>query len=272
MVRTFTEQDTESYYDAEDEIYRSLWDENGSVHWGVFDHSTGDDFLKAGTNLNRMMVDKGDITEASLVLDVGCGNGTTAMWLSRTTGCAVKGIDLSGVRISNAQLKLAQQPEALQARMAFEKASATELPFADKTFTHVWSQAVIYHVHEQEEALREAYRVLQPGGIFVFDDLFKPKSDISADAQKYVYERLYFNTDYNYETYQSTLKSIGFEILETIELSEHLGKSYARLADMADDKDGEHKAHLEALSLAYRKTVEAVSRNEVGWGLFVCRK
>ena len=45
MSSRFTEQETESYYDAEDEIYRAVWDEEGSVHWGVFDDSTADDFL-----------------------------------------------------------------------------------------------------------------------------------------------------------------------------------------------------------------------------------
>ena len=51
MSSRFTEQETESYYDSEDAIYRSFWDEDGSVHWGVFDESTGDDFLKACANL-----------------------------------------------------------------------------------------------------------------------------------------------------------------------------------------------------------------------------
>ena len=132
----FTEQQTESYYDAEDAIYRSLWDEDGSVHWGVFDENTGDDFLQATANLNRIMVDKGRITADATVLDVGCGNGTTLLWLSREVGCAATGVDLSGVRIQNAQEKLAQLPTAVQARIAFEKASATELPFADGTFSH----------------------------------------------------------------------------------------------------------------------------------------
>ena len=47
MSSRFTEQETETYYDSEDAIYRSFWDEDGSVHWGVFDDNTGDDFLKA---------------------------------------------------------------------------------------------------------------------------------------------------------------------------------------------------------------------------------
>ena len=80
MSSRFTEQETESYYDAEDEIYRAVWDEEGSVHWGVFDDSTGDDFLKAGANLDAMMVAKGRIDASSNVLDLGCGNGTIAIW------------------------------------------------------------------------------------------------------------------------------------------------------------------------------------------------
>ena len=46
MVSKFSEQETESYYDAEDVIYRAVWDEDGSVHWGYFDDTTGTDFLK----------------------------------------------------------------------------------------------------------------------------------------------------------------------------------------------------------------------------------
>ena len=71
MSSRFTEDETEQYYDSEDAIYRSFWDEDGSVHWGVFDDTTGDDFLKACANLDQMMVQKGMINNGSKVLDLG---------------------------------------------------------------------------------------------------------------------------------------------------------------------------------------------------------
>ena len=179
MRSQFTEHDTETFYDAEDALYRSFWDSEGSLHWGWFDKITGGDFLKACTNLNRVMAGKAGISSQSRVLDLGCGNGNTAFWLCKSTGCRVTGVDLSGVRISNAIAAAKELPPETSSLLEFEKASATELPFEEASFTHVWSQATIYHVHEKQQALEQVYLALEPAGLFVFDDLTKPKSDIS---------------------------------------------------------------------------------------------
>lgn len=272
MTSRYTEQDTETYYDAEDQIYRAIWDADGSVHWGLFDESTGRDFLKACSNLDRMMVRQGKIDRNSRVLDLGCGNGTTAIWLAEYQGCHVTGVDLSEVRINNAEEARGEQPPELRDRLAFQKASATELPFEAGSFTHLWSQAVIYHVHDKGSALQEAYRVLQDGGIMVFDDLLRPRRDISADAQKYVYDRLLFDTEFSFESYQTALKDLGFKILETRDISEHLQTSYLCLSDRTPKSGGEHAERFEYLAKAYLETARAVENNELGWGFFVCQK
>ena len=272
MSNHFTEQETESYYNAEDAIYRTVWDEDGSVHWGLFDESTGQDFLAACANLDRVMVEKGQIASASMVLDLGCGNGTTAIALSTRQGCHVTGIDLSGVRIANAQqARESQSPEAQQ-KLAFQKASATALPFSDGSFTHVWSQAVIYHVPDKRTALKEAYRVLAPGGMMVFDDLIKPRPDISPEGQKYVYERLLYDTEFTFESYQQALAAQGFRVLEAQDLSEHLKTSYLMLAERTPQNASEHAERYEYLAKAYLETAAAVDKREVGWAFFVCQK
>lgn len=272
MSNRFTEQDTEQYYDAEDIIYRSLWDREGSVHWGVFDQSTGDDFLKGCANLNHIMAEKGRIDGASRVLDLGCGSGTTAVWLGRNRGCRVTGVDLSGVRIGNAIEALQSEPQELRGKVAFEKASATELPFTAGSFTHVWSQAVIYHIPDKEAALKEAYRVLDQGGIFIFDDLVKPEANVSESAQRYVYDRLLFDTPFNFESYQDALREIGFQVIDAQDISEHLKKSYYLLSRMAQEKTDGPIEKFQALALAYQRTVQAVEDGELGWGLYLCRK
>ena len=273
MSSRFTEQETESYYDAEDAIYRTIWDEDGSVHWGYFDESTGTDFLKGCANLDRIMVEKGRIGADARALDLGCGNGTTAIWLAEYAGCRVTGIDLSGVRIDNAKVARERQETGLRDRLAFEKASATELPFTDGQFSHVWSQAVIYHVPDKRTVLKEVYRVLEQGGTFVFDDLVKPKPGVSPEAQRFVYDRLLYDTEFSFESYQDALKAQGFEVLEALDISSHLRQSYLCLADRTPKGDtSEHAEHYEWLTEAYLGTARAVENGELGWGLYICRK
>lgn len=272
MKSRFTEQETELFYDTEDALYRSFWDKEGSLHWGIFDQSTGDDFLKACANLNVVMAEKASIDQSSRVLDLGCGNGTTSVWLSSRLGCRVMGVDLSGVRIANAKADLESQPNEVGAKVDFEKASATELPFDTGSFTHVWSQAAIYHVHDKEKALTEAYRVLALGGILVFDDLLKPKTNVSDTTRKYVYDRLVFDTDFSFETYQETLRKTGFEVVQAEDLSHHLKTSYQCLARKAHEKGERGIEKYQDLSYAYGKMVEAVDNQELGWGLYLCKK
>ena len=272
MSSRFSEQDTEAFYDAEDALYRSFWDREGSLHWEWFDENTGEDFLSACVNLNRVMLEKACIEPESHVLDLGCGNGNTSTWLCRSAGCRVTGIDLSGVRVNNAIDSLAAEPTDVQSRLKFEKASATDLPFEEGAFSHVWSQATIYHIHDKEKALQEAYRVLAPGGYLVFDDLTKPKPDISDDARRFVYDRLLFDTDYSFAGYQDALRQTGFQVLESYDLSEHLGKSYGCLSRMAMSQRDKDPQVYESLSHAYDQMVLAVGRQELGWGMYICRK
>ena len=276
----FSERDTEEYYDAEDALYRSFWDAEGSLHWGIF---TGQDepgdgadaragFLAACSRLNEIMLANSGINETARVLDLGCGNGNTAAWLCRATGAHVTGVDLSGVRIANAIASLAGVPD-LAPRLEFHKASATDLPFADGAFTHVWSQATIYHIPDKARTLQEAYRVLQPGGVMVFDDLTKPRPDISDEARAFVYDRLLFDTDYSFYSYLEALRGTGFRVLEARDLSSHLARSYACLSRMAaTGTDPERAERFAALADAYLKMVNAVQNDELGWAQYLCVK
>ncbi len=271
MQNRFTEAQTESYYNSHDAIYRSFWDGEGSLHWGLFDETTGDDFPSATQNLNETMARQAGIGPTSRVLDMGCGNGTIAMWLARSRGCKVVGVDLSSVRIGNAQTAL-QAATDLQHLVSFERASATELPYDDNSFTHVWSQATIYHVHDKDAALQEAYRVLEPGGVFVFDDLLKPRPNISQEARTYVYDRLLFDTDFGFHTYQDALRGAGFRVMEARDLSDHLGRSYQYLAGVTSRLAQREGGTYSDLSVAYGHMVRAQQNDELGWGMYLCRK
>jgi ubiquinone/menaquinone biosynthesis C-methylase UbiE len=268
----YSEQDAETYYDKEDATYRAFWDKEGSLHWGYFDHSTGDDFLAASANWNLLMLARSGIDASSLVLDLGCGNGNTPVWLTRQRSCHVTGVDLSGVRIRNAREAAAKLAPDVASRLVFEKASATDLPFPDAAFTHVWSQATIYHVPDKHKVLAEVSRVIRAGGTFIFDDLTKPKSKVSAQAQKYVYDRLLFDTPFSFEGYQTALKAAGFDIADAEDLSAHLATSYRKLGEMASAATAQGRGDFSPLTEAYRYMIAAIEDRELGWASYVCRK
>jgi len=96
------------------------------------------------------------------VLDAGCGPGTI------TTGIAeaVFPARVTAVDISRAQLetvrRLAQGREIVN--MDFVAASAIRLPFADHSFDVVFAHALLEHLREPEQAVREFHRVTRPGG------------------------------------------------------------------------------------------------------------
>lgn len=263
--QNFTEAETEAFYDSEDSLYRSFWDEEGSLHWGYFDNledSQPEEFIKACQRWNHYMLEQSKIDAYSKVLDIGCGNGNTAIWLAQQTGCEVVGIDLSGVRVNNAQEKAKNYPHL---NISFEKASATSLPYDDNSFTHVWSQATIYHIPQREKALQEIHRVLQEGGTFIFDDLITPISEISPSGWQYVYERLLFEPTFSLESYADFLSHLGLLVREKVDLSDHLKKSYELLSQLALEKYPD-------LSIAYQKMCDAIDKRELGWGFYLCTK
>lgn len=273
-MKTYTEKDTEIFYDKEDEIYSSFWDKEGSLHWGLFKNN--EDYITASENLTNLMAEKAKIDSNSTILDIGCGNGEVAIQLAKKFKCNIVGIDLSGVRIKNANQKINKNPD-ISSIVKFKKASATNLPFDNEKFSHGWSQATIYHVHNKDRALSEIFRVLKKGGIFVFDDLIKPKKEISEDAKKYVYERLLFDTPFSFESYKDKLKEVGFEIVESIDLSEHLKRSYQKLKRMLElklnsNENIQYSKDYKNLIFAYEKMVEAIDKKELGWAMYVCKK
>jgi ubiquinone/menaquinone biosynthesis C-methylase UbiE len=89
------------------------------------------------------------------MLDAGCGSGGNIRFLRRYG--SVIGIDL-------ATEALALGRESLQNDLA--QASVLAIPFADASFDLVTSFDVLYHraVPDERTALREAWRVLRPGG------------------------------------------------------------------------------------------------------------
>src|SRR5918911_26386 len=93
------------------------------------------------------------------LLEVGCGMGTDLLQFARG-GAACTGVDLTprSVEISSLHFGLYNM------RADFVLADGERLPFADASFDVVYSNGVLHHTPDTEQAVRELHRVLKPGG------------------------------------------------------------------------------------------------------------
>ncbi len=98
------------------------------------------------------------------ILDVACGPGATTRHLMQSYAAA----DITAINISEAQLAAAAKRAP---GCAFLRMDATKLAFPDAHFDAVMCVEAAFHFNTRATFLKEALRVLKPGGSLVLTDM-----------------------------------------------------------------------------------------------------
>jgi SAM-dependent methyltransferase len=110
-----------------------------------------------------------DVAASKHVLEVASGSGGPALYLARTTGCRVTGIDANESGVGTAS-EMAERA-GLADRVQFKIANATAaLTFANNSFDALLCIDSMNHFPNRLDVLREWHRVLRPGCRAVFTD------------------------------------------------------------------------------------------------------
>ncbi|MBU0962080.1 MAG: class I SAM-dependent methyltransferase [Proteobacteria bacterium] len=151
------------------------------------------------------------------VWDFGCGPGNTTKYLKNL------GIEISGLDLSE---KIVEQARRNCPEVHFQKGNILRLEFQNDSIAAVVAfYAIVHFTKEQvETAFREVFRVLQPGGLFLFtyhigneiihlNEFLGKKVDVDF---------MFFTTDFIF----SCVKDSGFEQIDIIEREPYSGVEY----------------------------------------------
>ena len=168
--------------------------------------------------IQGLLMDYIDWDGEGKALDIGCGNGPLTISMAKKYPQAEAiGIDYWGTawEYSKSVCDRNAEIEGVTGQVAFEKASASSLPFDDETFNLVVSNLVFHevrNVRDKRELIKEALRVLKEGGGFAFQDLFLWKmvygdvADLLETIRSWGIERVEFVDTSNSEFIPQALK------------------------------------------------------------------
>jgi ubiquinone/menaquinone biosynthesis C-methylase UbiE len=106
-----------------------------------------------------------NLPESAAVLELACGTGIVTRRLRDRLGPTAR---LVATDLNEAMLGYAARKFGPEEAVEWKQADATELPFANQSFDAVVCQFGLMFFPDKGKAVRETFRVLKPGGIFIF--------------------------------------------------------------------------------------------------------
>jgi tocopherol O-methyltransferase len=228
--KIFSSKDIATYYDVSEDHYMYFWDLNQShaLHYGYWD-STTKTFREALANINNVLSQKAGIREGMKILDAGCGIGGSSMWLAKHKQAQVIGITLSAKQAARANAHVKEI--GLDSNVEFQVQDFTNTNFYDASFDIIWAIESVCHAANKEEFIKEAYRLLKPGGQLIMADFFivkegNAKDQREIDAWGHGWAVPFFEKK---SVFSEMLARRGFNKVEMLDCTQHILKSAKRL-------------------------------------------
>jgi ubiquinone/menaquinone biosynthesis C-methylase UbiE len=202
--------------------YDGAGDEAGILPGAVYDNgfnvfafgAMGKEHNDIGQSMSNFARLKFPEVDPSVIVDVGCTIGhNTLPWKQTYPDAKVYGVDIAGACLEYAHARA----RALGIEAHFRQASSDSLPFDDESADVVFSSMFLHElpVKHISAFMKEAHRILKPGGLFINMEL-PPNAAVTPFDAFYLDWDSYYNNEPFYKNfrdqdYKGLCASAGFD-------------------------------------------------------------
>ncbi|WP_370307988.1 SAM-dependent methyltransferase [Sinimarinibacterium flocculans] len=235
-------QDVVTHYTRRHDGRDGLFGDQPFANYGYWTRD-GLTLEQAAEALTEVVATAAGLRPGDAVLDVGAGYGAGAViYAKRCRPASITGIDITPVRIEEGRRYVAGH--GLSDVIALQLGSATAMDFADASFDKLVSVECAFHFDTRVDFLREAARVLKPGGTLALTDMIPRRG---TDPGAYLRGEKTLNSGvcldnpanaYDADVYAAHLRDAGFEAVRIESIVEWTRLPFARCLDAMGEREG----------------------------------
>ena len=180
---------------------------DGTKTYAMWQYEKGYDTIK----LYMDHYTKEEMFEGKEVLDMGCAAAGKSLYYVSLGAAHVTGVDI--VAHYKAEAEAMAEQLGFADRFTFVLGSAYEMPFEDARFDTVIMNDFMEHVDNPAAALKEAMRLVRPGGrIFInFPPYYHPTGAHLSDAINIPWVQLFYSDDALIRAYKELIRGVPDE-------------------------------------------------------------
>jgi arsenite methyltransferase len=187
-----------------------------------------------GQRATREIVELCQIDQHKSLLVIGCGIGSSLVYIARQFGCQITAIDISDGMITRAEERI--KKHVLEGKIILKVADAQQLPFENNTFDATICESVTAFLPDKQKGMREFVRVTKPGSFVGINEVTWVKEP-TPELEEYSYTILGGARFLVAEGWRSLLIEAGLKELVVVSGKLKLGAQFIeemRLSDMSD--------------------------------------